>query len=72
LQAQKGELLLGSKDVVEVLNKMHITQMLKSEDKKIKNAKHRISATDVLTKNAEEIFDDIINNKGIGYPPIHY
>ena len=72
LQAQKGELLLGSEDVVKVLDKMHITQMLKSEDKAIRNAKHRISATDVLTKNAKEIFDDIINNKGIGYPPIHY
>ena len=50
---------------------MHITQMLKREDKDIKNAKHRISATDVLTKNAKEIFDDIIRNEGIGYPQIH-
>ena len=71
LQTQKGELLLDSKDVVAVLDKMHITQMLKREDKKIENAKHRISATDVLTKNAEEIFDDIIRNEEIGYPHIH-
>ena len=71
LQTQKGELLLGSEDVVKVLDKMHITQMLKREDKGIKNAKHRISADDVLTKNAEEIFDDIIRNEGIGYPQIH-
>lgn len=71
LQAQKGELLLGSEDVVAVLDKMHITQMLKREDKGIENAKHRISADDVLTKNAEEIFDDIIRNEGIGYPQIH-
>ena len=71
LQAQKGELLLDSKDVVAVLDKMHITQMLKREDKGIKNAKHRINVPDVLTKNAEEIFDDIIRNEGIGYPQIH-
>ena len=71
LQAQKGELLLDSKDVVAVLDKMHITQMLKREDKGIKNAKHRISADDVLTKNAEEIFGNIISNKGIRYPHIH-
>ena len=71
LQAQKGE-LLDSKDVVAVLDKMHITQMLKSEDKEIKNAKHRINVPDVLEKNAEEIFANIISNKGIGYPPIYY
>ena len=72
LQAQKGELLLGSEDVVAVLDKMHITQMLKREDKGIKNAKHRISADDVLTKNAEEIFGNIINDENIGYPQILY
>ena len=72
LQTQKGEQLLDSQDVVAVLDKMHITQMLKREDKKIKNAKHRISADNILAKKSEEIFDDIINNKGIGYPPIHY
>jgi hypothetical protein len=72
LQAQKGELLLDSKDVVAVLDKMHITQMLKSEDKAIKNAKHRISADDILAKKSEEIFDDIINDENIGYPHILY
>ena len=72
LQAQKGELLLGSEDVVKVLDKMHITQMLKKEDKGIKNAKHRINVPDVLTKNAKEIFDDIINDENIGYPQILY
>jgi hypothetical protein len=70
LQAQKGELLLDSKDVVAVLDKMHITQMLKSEDKAIKNAKHRISADNILAKNSEDIFDDIINDEHIDYPHI--
>lgn len=72
LQAQKGELLLGSEDVVKVLDKMHITQMLKKEDKGIKNAKHRISADDILAKKSEEIFANIISNKEICYPSIHY
>lgn len=70
LQARKGELLLGSEDVVKVLDKMHITQMLKSEDKAIKNAKHRISADNILAKKTEDIFDDIINDKNINYPHI--
>ena len=70
LQARKGELLLGSEDVVKVLDKMHITQMLKSEDKAIKNAKHRISADNILAKKSEDIFDDIINDKNINYPHI--
>ncbi len=72
LQTQKGELLLDSKDVVAVLDKMHITQMLKREDKKIENAKHRISADDILAKKSEEIFKDIIDDKNIGYPQILY
>ena len=72
LQARKGELLLGSEDVVKVLDKMHITQMLKREDKGIKNAKHRISADDVLAKKSEEIFGNIINDENIGYPQILY
>ena len=49
---------------------MHITQMLKSEDKAIKNAKHRISADNILAKKSEDIFDDIINDKNINYPHI--
>lgn len=72
LQTQKGKLLLDSEDVVVVLDKMHITQMLKREDKDIKNAKHRISADNILAKKSEEIFDDIINNENIGYPQILY
>jgi hypothetical protein len=71
LQARKDELLLGSEDVVKVLDKMHITQMLKREDKGIKNAKHRINADNILAKKSEEIFDDIIHNEEINYPPIH-
>lgn len=70
LQVKNDELLLCSKDVVAVLDKMHITQMLKSEDKDIKNAKHRISADNILTKKSEDIFDDIINDEHIDYPHI--
>ena len=70
LQARKDELLLGSEDVVAVLDKMHITQMLKREDKDIKNAKHRISADNILAKKSEDIFDDIINDENIDYPHI--
>lgn len=71
LQTQKGKLLLDSKDVVDVLNKMHITQMLKREDKSINNAKHRINATDILTMSATDILDKIINKPGINYPTLY-
>lgn len=71
LQTQKCKLLLDSNDIVDVLNKMHITQMLKSEDKRIKNAKHRINATDILTMSATDILNKIINKPGIKYPTLY-
>lgn len=50
---------------------MHITQMLKSEDKRIKNAKHRINATDILTMSATDILNKIINKPDIKYPTLY-
>ena len=71
LQTENKSDLLDSEDVVDVLNKMHITQMLKREDKSINNAKHRINATDILTMSATDILDKIINKPDINYPTLY-
>lgn len=67
LQYRENKQLLDAQEIILVLDKMHITQMLKSEDKGIRNARHRIDAADILDCTSEDIFSKIVNNTK-GYP----
>lgn len=67
LQEPKNE-PLDIKDIVSVLDKMHITQMLKKENNNINKNANRIDADYILKKDADAIFNKIIGDKNIGYP----
>ena len=66
LQEPKNE-PLDIKDIVSVLDKMHITQMLKKENNNINKNANRIDADYILKKDADAIFKKIIEDN-IGYP----
>lgn len=66
LQEPKNE-PLDIKDIVSVLDKMHITQMLKKENNNINKNANRIEADYILKNNADDIFKKIIEDN-IGYP----
>lgn len=56
--------------IIGVLDKMHITKMLKCENAKIAKNTNRISAGDYISKSSSQIFNDIISDPSIGYPTI--
>lgn len=56
--------------IIGILDKMHITKMLKCENAKIAKNTNRISAGDYISKSSSQIFNDIISDPSIGYPTI--
>lgn len=58
---------LSSSEIVDILDKMHVTKMLKVENSKILLNNGRIEPNDIITMTSQEIFNKIIQSS-IGYP----
>lgn len=56
--------------IIDILDKMHITKMLKYENANIKKTTNRISASYVINNASSQILNSIINNPNINYPGI--
>lgn len=56
--------------IIDILDKMHITKMLKCENANIAKNTNRISAGNYIGKSSIQIFNDIISDPSIGYPTI--
>lgn len=56
--------------IIDILDKMHITKMLKCENANIAKNTNRISAGNYISKSSSQIFNDIISDPSIGYPTI--
>lgn len=58
---------LTSAEVIKVLDKMHITKMLKEEEALVKCARGRVNPSDIITKPSQVLFNDIVASTK-GYP----
>lgn len=58
---------LSSSEIVEILDKMHVTKMLKDENIKISLSKGRIATKDIITMTSQDVFNKICQST-IGYP----
>lgn len=58
---------LSSAKIVEILDKIHITKMLKSENAQISNSRSRINPSDILNMKSQCIFNKIVSGTP-GYP----
>ena len=56
--------------IVAILEKMHITKMLKCENAQINKNTNRIGASNYISKSSAQIFNDIISDPSINYPKI--
>jgi hypothetical protein len=56
--------------IVDVLDKMHITKMRKTENIAIKLSSNRISPDDFNKRDAKEVFDKIRLDTQVNYPEI--
>lgn len=56
--------------IVDILDKMHLTKMLKCENANIKKNTNRIGASVYISKSSAQIFNDIISDPSINYPKI--
>ena len=53
---------LSSSEIVDILDKMHVTKMLKVENSKILLNNGRIEPNDIITMTSQEIFNKIIQS----------
>jgi hypothetical protein len=56
--------------IVDVLDKMHITKMRKTENIEIKLSSNRITPADYNSHDAKEVFDKIRLDTQVNYPEI--
>lgn len=56
--------------IIDILDKMHITKMLKCENANIGKNTNRVSAGNYISKSSIQIFNDIISDPSINYPQI--
>ena len=56
--------------IIDILDKMHITKMLKYENANIKKTTNRISISNYISNSSAQIFNDIISDPSINYPKI--
>lgn len=54
-------------DIADILDKMHIVKMRRSENAKITRQSARIAPQDIINKSSQDIFDQIVNSN-INYP----
>ena len=62
--------LINEDEIVELLDKIHITKMCKYENAKIKLNNQRIAPMDYLQLGVSDIFDKITQDERVGYPKI--
>ena len=56
--------------IIGILDKMHITKMLKCENVDIKKNINRINTDDYISRSSAQIFDRIISDSKINYPAV--
>ena len=56
--------------IIDILDKMHITKMLKCENVNIKKTTNRISISNYISNSSAQIFNGIISNPSVNYPAV--